>query len=150
MTPIMLEQELLDAIEMHGESTYPNEGAGFLMGDSTAGIVVKSLLPVENRREAEAQYNRYELGPRDFMQAELEAARLGLSVVGVFHSHPDHPAQPSAFDRNHALPNFAYLITSVMQQQAVITRGWLLKEDRSAFDEIEIHNQPLIAGDNHG
>jgi proteasome lid subunit RPN8/RPN11 len=53
----------------------------------------------------------------------------------VFHSHPDHPAQPSEFDREHAWPNFSYLITSVGEGKARVTRAWSLREDRTAFAE---------------
>ncbi len=126
----------LRAIEAHGEGAYPDEGAGFLLGRINGEVcTVEAVLPLENRREAEARYNRYELAPKDFLQAELDAARRGLDLVGVFHSHPDHPARPSEFDRDHALPHFSYLITSVQGGQAEATRSWRLREDRTAFDE---------------
>src|SRR5258706_12708137 len=115
----------LRAIEAHGESTYPNEGAGFLLGTVQADAVqISHLLPIDNKREAEAQYNRYELSPQDFARAEMEADKRGLSLVGVFHSHPDHPARPSEFDRDHAWPNFVYVITTVQQDKAQITMTW--------------------------
>lgn len=134
---IVLLPDQLRAIEAHGESTYPNEGAGFLLGRVNGGdeLIIERVLPVANQREAEAQHNRYELSPLDFMRAEREAAAAGLELVGVFHSHPDHPARPSEFDREHAWPAFAYLITSVQDGLATITRSWQLRDDRSAFDE---------------
>lgn len=134
---IVLTPAQLRAIEAHGESTYPNEGAGFLLGRLNGGdeLIIERVLPVANQREAEAQHNRYELSPLDFMQAEGEAAAAGLELVGVFHSHPDHPARPSEFDREHAWPAFAYLIISVAAGQAEVTRAWRLRDDRSTFDE---------------
>lgn len=127
----------LRAIEAHGESTYPHEGAGFLLGrlDGSDRLTVERVLPVTNQREPEAQHNRYELSPLDFLRAEREAAAAGVELVGVFHSHPDHPARPSEFDREHAWPAFAYLITSVQGGRAEVTRAWRLRDDRSAFDE---------------
>lgn len=140
---IRLTHEHLRAIEVHGEVTYPNEGAGFLLGHVNGDSVeVAATLPVPNKRKAEAQFNRYELSPHDFLRAELEAARRNLSVVGVFHSHPDHPARPSEFDRNHALPNLSYLITSVEKGRARTTCAWRLREDRSAFDEDLVETVP--------
>jgi proteasome lid subunit RPN8/RPN11 len=103
-------------------------------------VIVEGLLPLANRREAEAQHNRYELGPRDFVQAEDEAEARDLDLVGVFHSHPDHPNRPSEFDRAHALPNFSYLITTVAQGKAGATRAWRLLDDRSQFVEDVIVN----------
>jgi proteasome lid subunit RPN8/RPN11 len=133
---VILRGEHLKAIEAHGESAYPHEGAGFMLGRTDGdAVIVEALLPLHNRREAEARHNRYELSPQDFLRAEQDAARRGLSLVGVFHSHPDHPARPSEFDREHAWPNFSYLITAVGKGNAGVTRAWRLREDRAAFDE---------------
>ena len=133
---VVLSREHLARVEQHGERSYPNEGAGFLLGHAAGDTVtISAVLPLENRREAGAQHNRYELAPQDYLRAELEAATSGLSLVGVFHSHPDHPAQPSEFDREHALPHFSYLITSVRGGRAGATHAWRLREDRSGFDE---------------
>ncbi|MBN1287297.1 MAG: M67 family metallopeptidase [Anaerolineae bacterium] len=133
---IVLQAKDLRAVEAHLEAAYPNEGAGLVLGRANDGAVtVEALLPATNQREAEAQHNRYELGPADFVRAEREAARRGLDLVGVFHSHPDHPNHPSEFDREHALPNFSYLITTVAAGKAGATRAWRLREDRQAFDE---------------
>jgi proteasome lid subunit RPN8/RPN11 len=140
---IKLSAATLRAIEAHGEAAYPNEGAGFMLGRTSGDVVViEELLPLENKREREAQHNRFELTPQDFMQAEEAADDQGIELVGVFHSHPDHPAQPSEFDRSHALPNFSYLITTVAGQngegEAQVTRAWRLRDDHTAFDEEEL------------
>lgn len=146
---VILNADHLRQIEAQGEATYPNEGAGFLLGEVSGETVrVGGVLPVENRREAEAQHNRYILEPRDFMKAELESERLGLSIVGIFHSHPDHPARPSQFDLDHALPNLAYFITSVQKARAAETYSWRLRDDRSAFDEdhLDVTSEEAIPG----
>jgi proteasome lid subunit RPN8/RPN11 len=139
---IKLSAAALRAIEAQGEAAYPNEGAGFMLGRTSGdAVIVESLLSLDNKREREAQHNRYELTPQDFDQAEQAADDQGLELVGVFHSHPDHPAQPSEFDRDHALPNFSYLITKIAGGKAQTTRAWRLRDDHAAFDEEE-----LIAG----
>jgi proteasome lid subunit RPN8/RPN11 len=127
-------------IRAHGEAGYPHEGAGFLLGriDGEQRNVI-SILPVENAREEAARHNRYLLGPEQMLNAENTAQRLGLDVLGVFHSHPDHPAEPSEFDREWALPFFSYIIVSINQAKASETRSWRLVEDRSAFIE-----EPII------
>ncbi len=140
---VLISGSHLRAIEAHGESTYPDEGAGFMLGRRETGSWrVEQVLPLENRREQAAQFNRYELAPQDFARAELEAAKAGLDLIGVFHSHPDHPARPSEFDRDHAWPNFLYLITAVAHGRAERTLAWQLDEDRSSFSQNEI-----LAGD---
>jgi proteasome lid subunit RPN8/RPN11 len=58
-----------------------------------------------------------------------------MEVVGVFHSHPDHPAEPSEFDRGMAWPWFTYVITRVERGKAAESRAWRLAEDRGDFVE---------------
>jgi proteasome lid subunit RPN8/RPN11 len=128
--------ELLDQIHAHGEEAYPEEGAGLLLGEAAGNRKqVAMILPLNNTREDAARRNRYLLAPQDYMLAEDEAARHGLEVLGVFHSHPDHPSQPSEFDREWAMPWFSYLITSVESGQAAGSRSWQLSQDRKSFLE---------------
>ncbi len=116
-------------------STYPNEGGGFLFGTVQPGRVeVQAITQVENVFEAEEQHHRYAMTPQDWMRLEDEAEARGLTLVGYYHSHPDSPAIPSVYDRDHALPNFTYIITQVQDGEAVDMRVWRLKDDRTAFD----------------
>jgi proteasome lid subunit RPN8/RPN11 len=127
---------LLKEIHAHGEAAYPEEGAGLLLGlYHEAEKRVTAILPLDNAREDAARHNRYLLTAHDYMHGEDEALRRGLEVLGVFHSHPDHPNQPSEFDRQWAMPMFSYVITSVQNGQVVASRSWLLVEDRSTFQE---------------
>ncbi len=127
-----ISKELLDRIHAHGEKAYPEEGAGFLLGNEGK---VENILPLENSREDGARHNRFLITPEDYLHAELTADRLGLSLIGVFHSHPDHPNRPSEYDREWAQPFFSYIITSVNQGKAIESRSWRLLEDRSRFEE---------------
>ncbi|RPI34165.1 MAG: M67 family peptidase [Chloroflexota bacterium] len=127
---------LLERIHAYGGEAYPEEGAGLLLGEVRGEQKrVAAILPLLNSREDAARHNRYLLDPQDYLRGEEEAARLGLEVLGIFHSHPDHPNRPSEFDREWAMPWFSYLITSVLNGRAVESRTWLLKEDRSGFEE---------------
>ncbi len=126
---------LLEQIQAHGEEAYPEEGAGFLLGADGPTRRVKAILPLSNSREHSARHNRYLLTPQDYLKGESEADRLGLTLLGVFHSHPDHPNRPSEYDREWAQPFFSYLITSVHSGKAVESASWRLAEDRSAFVE---------------
>ena len=135
---LRLPQHLLAKIHAHGEQAYPEEGAGFMLGADGEERTVSAIFPLGNAREDAARKNRYLLTASDYMRAELEAERLGLSLVGVFHSHPDHPNQPSEFDREWAQPYFSYVITSVRSGKALESRSWRLLEDRSEFHEEKI------------
>jgi proteasome lid subunit RPN8/RPN11 len=129
---LAISKQLLDLIHEHGEQAYPEEGAGFLIG--TDGKV-ENVLPLQNAREQEARHNRFLITPEAYLNAELTADRLGLSLIGVFHSHPDHPNHPSEYDREWAQPFFSYIITTVNEGKAIESRSWRLVEDRSRFEE---------------
>lgn len=133
---LTIPDKLLEDIYHHGEVAYPDEGAGLLLGemDGTARKV-SFVLSLANAREGKDRRNRYLITPQDFLRGEKEAAARGIDVLGVFHSHPDHPDRPSDFDRQWALPWFSYLITSVVDGQATHSRSWRLTDDRESFEE---------------
>ncbi len=136
---LFLSQEILKRIHQHGEQAYPEEGAGLLLGETKGNEQqVREIVTLTNEREGDARHNRYQLSPQDYLMGEQLADRMGLDVLGVFHSHPDHPNQPSEFDRQWAWPNFSYLITSVVQGVAVESRSWRLNEDRASFSEEKV------------
>lgn len=141
MTSIRIAADLLDKIQKNGETAYPEEGAGFLIGVDGSEKAVLDILPLPNAREDSARHNRYLISPEDYLKAEMTAEELGLSLIGVFHSHPDHPNRPSEFDREWAQPFFSYVITSVEKGKAISSRSWLLKEDRSMFEEEKIETE---------
>jgi proteasome lid subunit RPN8/RPN11 len=69
------------------------------------------------------------------MDFEKRAGERDMDILGVYHSHPDHPAEPSDFDREHAWPGWSYVIASVFEDGVDDVRSWTLKDDRSGYDE---------------
>lgn len=127
--------DILDAIRTHGEATYPEECCGFLLGHMTPeGNHVVATQRVANRQTTNRE-RRYTITPGDYQAAARAAAAQGLDVVGFYHSHPDHPAQPSETDLAEAtFPGYAYVIVSVQQGTADEITAWALAPDRSHFD----------------
>ena len=118
------------------EAGYPNEVGGFLLGELTKdSVAVREIIQIENVFEKEEQFHRYAMTPKDWMKLEDQADERGLTLVGYYHSHPDSPAIASIYDRDHALPNFTYIITSVVNGKAVDQKVWYLRDDRSQNDE---------------
>lgn len=143
MTSLTIPADLLAQLSAHLEAAYPEEGAGFLLGKIVGeGRLVRAVFPLPNAREAAARHNRFLITPQDYARAEQRAAQANLDVLGVFHSHPDSLNIPSEFDRQWALPYFAYLITTVTQGKAEHHRVWLLHDDRSRFAEIALEITP--------
>jgi proteasome lid subunit RPN8/RPN11 len=123
------------AIRRHGEETFPHECCGALIGVDGR---VTAAVALPNTTE-EGPRRRFLVRPSDYREAERRAAELGAALLGFYHSHPDHPARPSQFDLDHAWPNFAYVIVSVMSGVARDMTVWFLKDDRSSFDEGELN-----------
>ena len=138
---LLLDKELLAALKALGEAAYPNEGCGLLLGGSHNGInTVQALHPVPNSWEnVEERRIRFRIDEMDWLDAEMKAEDHGLEIIGVFHSHPDHPPVASPRDLAWAAwPGFSYLITEVHDGKPLGSRSWLLREDRTGFLEEEI------------
>lgn len=126
--------DILRAIEAHGEATYPEECCGFLLGHaSPEGNIITALCQVENA-QGEQRERRFLMGPDDYRRADQAARQQQVDVVGTYHSHPDHPAKPSATDLAHAtFPGFTYVIVSIQNSKAATLTAWSLAPDRSRF-----------------
>lgn len=146
--------ELAEKIRQHGRETYPYECCGALLGrdlglaenavsDKKSHRVsreVLSLFPLVNRRD-DSPRNRFSVTADDVRDAEKTAGTQGLEVIGWYHSHPDHPARPSDYDRDHAWPWYSYIIVSVDTGVPQDMTSWRLKDDRSGF--LEEHIAPI-------
>ena len=133
---LKISNNLLARSNAHLEAAYPDEGAGFLLGEEGE---VKEILTLPNAREDGARHNRFLITAEEYMKAEVKADSLTLSLIGVFHSHPDCPNVPSEYDREWAQPFFSYIITRVDNGKSVSHRSWRLTEDRSKYDEEKIY-----------
>lgn len=131
MTPFVLGPGVRAAIERHGRETYPHECCGALLGD---GDRVMATHPLPNVT-TEGPRRRFRIDDKDYLASERQASAARLSLLGFYHSHPDHPAVPSQYDLDHAWPTFVYPIVSVMAGAPAALRAWMLRGDRSAFDE---------------
>lgn len=128
---VMLRPAVLAAIRDHGRDTYPHECCGALIG--RAGDVSESFA-LPNTTE-EGPRRRFLVRPADYQAAEARATGSGCELLGFYHSHPDHPAQPSKYDLDHAWPSFSYVIVSVVGGEPAEIRSFRLRDDRSQFDE---------------
>jgi proteasome lid subunit RPN8/RPN11 len=131
---IEIPAKLFERIRRHGAETYPEECCGGLLGERRDGVVIVRRVERVPNRGAERRERRYAMDPKDYLGLERSAGEVGLAVVGIYHSHPDHPAVPSDFDREHAWPYFHYLIVAVEGGRASDVACWILKEDRGSFE----------------
>ena len=136
---LRLQKRAAEEISRHAQADYPHECCGLLVGQRDAeGWRVDYARPARNLNTERAR-DRYLLDSRDFMRIDREAREGGLDIVGVYHSHPDHPARASETDRENAWPAFAYLIVGVRQGQAEEWRVW--EYDGAVFHERGLQSQ---------
>src|SRR5437899_5130024 len=123
-------------IRRHGEETYPHECCGALVGREGR---VAAAVALPNTTE-EGPRRRFLVRPSDYVLAERRASEHGGALLGFYHPHPDHPARPSQYDLDHAWPTFAYVIVAVAAGTAGDMTVWYLKDDRSSFQEGNLHH----------
>jgi proteasome lid subunit RPN8/RPN11 len=151
---LILDKANVDAIRRHGAADYPNECCGVLLGkvngarkEVREAVALKNLrldaaraqevLPLESPGR-ESERNRFLIDPLEQLRVEKDARARGLDVLGYYHSHPDHPARPSEYDRDHAWPWYSYIIVSVERGEPKDMTSWVLSDDRARFDSEQI------------
>lgn len=124
----------MENIHEHAKEAYPEECAGVLVGADTGEMkVVTDVWRADNTHEGERE-RRFLIEPLKIKEFEDAARERDLDILGFYHSHPDHPAEPSEYDRDHAWPYYSYIITSVSGEEIKATNSWLLRDDRSGYD----------------
>jgi proteasome lid subunit RPN8/RPN11 len=143
MNRLVLTVSQVGQIEEEGARAYPNECCGIMIGrDVSDGTctrrIVERLEPMANVFDPEQQKRRFAVDPLALMRAEKSASEAGQLVLGFYHSHPDHPARPSEYDRTHAWPFYSYIIVSIEQGKAVDMTSWVLDDQTETFSKQEI------------
>jgi len=140
---LILSNELTEELSAHICEGYPFETCGTLIGKTTdQGTSIQEVRVCKNLNKKRRE-DRFDLDPDDFLQNDLEAQHLGLDIVGIWHSHPDHPAIPSTTDLQAAWPNWSYLIASVSPQGIQAIRSWRLTGQE--FEEEAIYNHDHLS-----
>ena len=136
---IVLETDAQKVIVQDAVDAFPDECCGFVFGheDSNGRRIITEARVVMNVKEGD-KHRRFEIAPQDYLDAEKYAEEKQIELLGVFHSHPNHPAVPSEHDRAAAQPFFSYLIISVNDKIPGPIRSWRLNDDWQ-FEEENNH-----------
>lgn len=140
---LVLSADLRQRIEREGVSAYPNECCGMLFGRDVKANgkirrIVDRLEPGRNAFDAAEQYHRFSIDPAQQLLAEKQAEQDGLTLLGYYHSHPDHPARPSEYDRAHAWPFYSYAIVAIENRKPAAMTSWVLNDATEQFAEQKI------------
>jgi len=148
-------------MQAHAETTYPEECCGLLLGQMSGDVktlievlptlnswgdeLASDLLAIESSPQPKSsKRNRFSIAPKVMLQAQKDARDRHLDIIGIFHSHPDHPAVPSEFDRAIAWQRYSYIIVSVQQGQACDLKSWSLDDDQQFQPEAIITLSPQL------
>lgn len=137
MIMLYIESSVKELLVNDALRTFPDECCGFLLGvEKYDERVVEEIIVVNNAREGDKR-RRFEISASDYRNAEQYTDENNLTLLGVYHSHPNHPSVPSEHDRRVALPFFSYLILSVRRHEVVSLQSWRLN-DHSRFEEEKV------------
>jgi proteasome lid subunit RPN8/RPN11 len=140
---VRLGEPVLQTIRRLAGAAYPHEGCGVLIGAYAAGGEILVEVATSGRNLwTERMRDRYDLDPADIAAAERQARAGGRDVVGFWHSHPDHPAQPSRFDTDRAWVDYAYLIVTTTREGSGDLNGFRLEGEGQPFEQV-----PLLVGE---
>ncbi|MGH7723262.1 MAG: M67 family metallopeptidase [Candidatus Dormibacteria bacterium] len=125
-----------------GAAAYPDEGCGVLLGRHAGGRVEIVDASSGTNLNTDRSRDRYLLDPADTVRADREARERGLDIVGYWHSHPDHPAQPSQFDTDHAWLDYVYVIVTTTADGAGDLNGFTLSDEGGPFRPLPLMVTP--------
>lgn len=152
----------LKTVREHAVEGYPLEICGFLVGAvEGCARLVREAWPVRNawgddpelrtgmfaspeeagaaataeRWESASEERRFLVSPQDTVRAMKRARQAGMNLVGLYHTHPNHPAVPSDFDRDVAWPEWSYVIVSVREGEVAELRSWVVESEGPFVEE---------------
>ncbi len=137
---LVISESLVEEIKKQGEEGYPYEICGFLIGkidfeNDTREVL--EVIQVENQNKERAN-DRFEISPKDFLKVEDYATKKGLDIVGIYHTHPDHPNRPSQTDLTFAQPDMSYIILSVRKGKAEDWKSWVLDGNKFVEEKVNV------------
>ncbi len=140
-----------DLIRWEAKRSYPHECCGILLGNVADGHRVVTLTVTCENTRTDSPANRYSINPQQVIGALKLARSRGESIIGFYHSHPDHKPLYSSTDLAEAhWFDCSYVITSVEKGLPTLTASFVLlgSEEEKNFqpESIEIlanHQRPL-------
>ena len=126
--------QLMAQVTQHAGEGYPHEVCGLLVGRiEEHQKIVTRIYPCENINEERAR-DRFEIDPRQYLTLTNEL-KDDEAIIGIYHSHPDHPSRPSPTDLSRAFPVYSYLIAATIGSAVSSARSWILNEEKGRFEE---------------
>ena len=131
----------MDKMVDHAIASYPLECCGFVFGKELPdGRVLSEVHRAPNNQSGD-QRRRFEIDPLDYLKAERYALENEITLLGIYHSHPDHPAVPSIHDLKQAVAFFSYIILAAKKDKVDNITSWQLLGNEFEEEKITIENR---------
>ena len=114
------------------------ESCGLLSGQ---GDTITRLFQATNIAENRA--TRYEAEPLDVRRILEEIDEAGQEHLGIYHSHPNSPAYPSATDRRLAAYDVRYVVISLKNPHRPEARAFQIHKAHPADAEAVVREEPI-------
>jgi proteasome lid subunit RPN8/RPN11 len=139
---VTLFDSAVEEIRAHARETYPDECCGFLLAgpdptEPESPRVILTARRAANDVDGDPR-RRFVIRAEELRRAERSAEATGHFVVGFYHSHPDHPARPSAFDESHAWPWYTYVVLEVTPTETPALGAFELDAESAQFREVAL------------
>jgi proteasome lid subunit RPN8/RPN11 len=132
---IKIPADLLRQIYDHTEESYPYECCGLMVGTAQNGAREVFAFRRCKNLNTERAHDRYEMDPVCMLRTQREFENSPWDIIGIYHSHPDHPSRASQTDTDRAWPNYSYVIVSVLKGKVGMAQSWVLNETEKRFYE---------------
>jgi proteasome lid subunit RPN8/RPN11 len=146
---IKIPASILREIYDHMEASYPHECCGLMVGTSESGDRVVHAARRCRNLNTDRAHDRYDMDPICWLKTEREFEGTAWSIIGIYHSHPDHPSRASQTDTDAALGagmfGYSYVIVSVQKGTVASAQSWVLNEAEKKFYE-----EPLVVDEGEG
>ena len=140
---IKIPSSILRDVYDHMEASYPHECCGLLIGTVAGSDRVVGASRKCRNLNTDRAHDRYDLDPMCWIKTEREFEHSPWRIIGIYHSHPDHPSRASQTDTDAALGagmfDFSYVIVSVQKGKIASAQSWVLNATDKCFDE-----EPLV------
>ena len=141
---LLIQNQQKEEMINHAEQIFPDECCGFLFGSEDETQRNVTFIMIADNVKSGDKMRRFEISSQDYLKAELFSEENNTLFLGIYHSHPDHPAIPSEYDREAAQPYFSYIILSILGRKFNNLRSWKLNDEFKFVEEKINENHSIL------
>ena len=145
---LIISEELIQRIAVHGTNQYPNEFGGLLLGRYASNnivVIIEDILLPKKYKSSKYYFERSSEGLKEALELRYNASP-SLVYVGEWHTHPDGPAKPSrkdmkamaelANDKNVLITNPVLMILEIRKQDYNMGLYFFYNKELLQYDPI--------------